>query len=620
MMGLRRIRRLPLGLWLAVGLLPCCLQAAYPQSSGDFRRPGARLAFPDHGAIHALVIFIQHPEQADTDGEAGSDPETEWPYERSLGPDRRLPAWAEGGRLLAPPGAPPESFDEGSISAFYHLMSGGRFTLTGYVYPKVYFPEHPIGRYHDNRGALQNGAANLAHEILTSQELVTYLTRNPDGLNLDALDTYRNGTNTYVQGGDGLFDLIILIHRGIVLPSLRKLHNGALSSGSSITSLGVDTEYRPGFIDYARPETDGFSSMPVTLTGRRVIDNLTSGSGITVRAVTRKAAVRIIAHEIGHRQFGFYHTCDAPVAPGSDCIGIMGGAYITMSAPDRIKLGWARVVPVNVDSVRTFRYTFRDALASGEVYRLQSGKNACGDVIVEARTWNNFWDAPPDPAAARYLNDDGDEWDLFLPQEGLYLYKAPEAGNARCGGSRNPISDNALYSSLENSGEGVRLAPFQAGTANELNAFRVGGRYQVAYEPGQVYAAHTMPRFFFHRNGRLDGRLSITGIRKEGDGFSADIWTDYLSGPGQNEALFIRNRPEPFDDVTLIDYETPAEADARVEVYDLLGRKLRVLVAGRHQAGRHTIRFDAAGLAAGVYVIRIFSDGRSRAHLVHYVP
>ncbi len=583
--------RAPVFAWLAAGL---CLGAAPAWG----QRPGARMAFPVEGRVHALVVFVQDVGVPEAHGDFATDPETEWPADWSLGPERRLPAWAAGERLLARPETPPEAFDSGSLSAFYRIMSHGRFTLSGYVYPRVYVPRHPPAWYHANRGALQNGAARLAHEALTSAELQDYLARNPDGWDLGRLDTYRNGANAYAP--DGVLDLVVLVHRDAALPELRRLPNGARSRGGSITSLGVDAEWRPGSPDYRLPDVDGFASEPVRLAGLRVVDNLASGSGLTVQALTRKAAVRIIAHELGHRQFGLYHTCEDAHTAAADCIGIMGGAYLTLSAPDRLKLGWAEETPVDVGYFRKTPLLFEDALTSGKVYRLQGRTPGCGDVLVEARTWNNFWDAPP---GAFPGNDDGDDGDLFLPQEGLYLYAAPMPGQAECGGSRNPAYDYALYSSLENSGLYERLTPFRPGDAAALRAFQTGGAYKAAYTPGDEYAPHTRPRFGYYRNPWLDARLTVTDIRRAALGFEAVVWSDFYRGRGEGSGPVLY--PNPADDYATLDFETAAEGRVTVRVYDLLGREAARLADGWFQAGKHRQGLDTSGLAAGTYLCRI---------------
>jgi hypothetical protein len=82
--------------------------------------------------------------------------------------------------------------------------------------------------------------------------------------------------------------------------------------------------------------------------------------------------------------------------------------------------------------------------------------------------------------------------------------------------------------------------------------------------------------------------------------------------------------PNPFNPTTRISYsvgrvvalsgsEGPA-SEVRLVVYDLLGREVAVLVDENRAPGDYTVRFDAQGLASGVYVCRMtagsFTDSR----------
>jgi hypothetical protein len=601
--------------------LPATTRSASKQHDSSVR-PGARLAIPHEGTINAFVIFVQFPDEPDGAGNWGDDPKTEWPHPRSLGPERRLPAWADDDKLVAAPGTDPAAFGAGSLSAFYHLMSKGRFQVTGHVYPEVIHPEHPVDWYHAHRGDFLNGAVALSHEILTSDALQQYFATNPDGLDLRAFDRFRNGTPTMTP--DGVFDLVVLVHRDVVLPRLRLDRYERTTSGSSMTSFGADTELRPShLIDFRDPSTDAFAPDPVTLGDLRVIDNVTSGSGITARALTRKQAVRIITHEIGHRHFGLFHTCQHATSPNSDCVGIMGGAYVTMSAGDRIKLGWAEVDRLDMDVFERRKITVPDALRSGRVLRVRAGgEDRCGDLIVEARFWTNFWDHPPNPDAPDapfYRNDDGDQADLFLPQEGLYLYKAPAPGEVLCGGSPDPQYDYQFYSSLENNDLTGRVRPYSEGPATEQRAFRVGGTYQVAYEPGHTYAPHDRPRFHGHPNPRLDPRLTLTNIERTDGAFTAELWTDFLAGPPEHTAVTASAYPNPFASRTRIRYEVTDTGPVQMAIYDARGRRVATLADGPHQAGIHEVPFAAGRLPSGLYWVHLRTGGRTATTALHLV-
>jgi endoglucanase len=70
-----------------------------------------------------------------------------------------------------------------------------------------------------------------------------------------------------------------------------------------------------------------------------------------------------------------------------------------------------------------------------------------------------------------------------------------------------------------------------------------------------------------------------------------------------------QNYPNPFNPGTVIDYQLAANGYATLNVYNLLGEKVRTLVDGRVSAGVHTVRFDASGLPSGIYVYRLNANG-----------
>jgi len=69
--------------------------------------------------------------------------------------------------------------------------------------------------------------------------------------------------------------------------------------------------------------------------------------------------------------------------------------------------------------------------------------------------------------------------------------------------------------------------------------------------------------------------------------------------------LLEQNYPNPFNPSTTIKYALPKSSMVRLSVYDLLGREVTVLVNERREAGVHEARFDASGLASGVYLYRL---------------
>lgn len=70
-------------------------------------------------------------------------------------------------------------------------------------------------------------------------------------------------------------------------------------------------------------------------------------------------------------------------------------------------------------------------------------------------------------------------------------------------------------------------------------------------------------------------------------------------------ALF-QNYPNPFNPSTTISYDLPRAERVRLEVFDLLGRRVAILVDEFQNAGSPPpVRFDASRLSAGVYFYRL---------------
>ena len=66
-----------------------------------------------------------------------------------------------------------------------------------------------------------------------------------------------------------------------------------------------------------------------------------------------------------------------------------------------------------------------------------------------------------------------------------------------------------------------------------------------------------------------------------------------------------QNYPNPFNPTTVVSYELPQASEVKLVVYDVLGREVAVLVNERKLPGRYTVKFDATGVASGVYFYRL---------------
>jgi len=66
-----------------------------------------------------------------------------------------------------------------------------------------------------------------------------------------------------------------------------------------------------------------------------------------------------------------------------------------------------------------------------------------------------------------------------------------------------------------------------------------------------------------------------------------------------------QNYPNPFNPTTTIEYTLPIESKVKLEIFDILGRKILLLVNKDQGAGTHSAIFDGGDLASGVYFYRL---------------
>ncbi|MEE9554123.1 MAG: T9SS type A sorting domain-containing protein [candidate division Zixibacteria bacterium] len=82
--------------------------------------------------------------------------------------------------------------------------------------------------------------------------------------------------------------------------------------------------------------------------------------------------------------------------------------------------------------------------------------------------------------------------------------------------------------------------------------------------------------------------------------------------PGKAE-ISVSSYPNPFNSSTAINFNLPSSGDYRLTIYDILGRRVRVLANGFHEAGNNMVIWDGTDenrrdIASGIYFARLHGE------------
>jgi hypothetical protein len=72
-----------------------------------------------------------------------------------------------------------------------------------------------------------------------------------------------------------------------------------------------------------------------------------------------------------------------------------------------------------------------------------------------------------------------------------------------------------------------------------------------------------------------------------------------------NIMALAQNYPNPFNPTTHINYQLGTSGFVSLKVFDMTGREVQTLVSETKNAGQHSVTFNGAGLASGMYVYQI---------------
>ena len=237
-----------------------------------------------------------------------------------------------------------------------------------------------------------------------------------------------------------------------------------------------------------------------------------------------------------------------------------------------------------------------------------AGVSASGLWRASGASWVTTEDEPPEARSSLVLEPfdlPANAADLTFTLEHRYTLGAGLGGNVKVS-----TDDGRTWTVL--TPEGGYPATFPPGDGHPMEGEPVfagasGGFAQTSFDLAAYAGAQV----------RL--RIDLGATRPPGPG---EFWQIQAATFGQStrdeafeiprELRLLANFPDPFSAATTISYTLPESMPVTMEVFDVLGRRVALLVNAVEEAGTHTLTFDGSRLAGGVYVLRLVAGGAQR--------
>ncbi len=201
-------------------------------------------------------------------------------------------------------------------------------------------------------------------------------------------------------------------------------------------------------------------------------------------------------------------------------------------------------------------------------------------------------------AAKNLFYQSGDEsaWAGIVGLQNVASFKTISNGSSKIGLSRTALAEmiaspvSSIASTVERSDVGVLVStgPLTIASGDSvaitLALVAAGGREELS-----------------QRAARARTIFTTSGV--------ADLPEEYFLS---------QNYPNPFNPQTTIQYSLPTAGEVQLEVFNLLGQRVKTIAEGYHAAGTYTVMWDGtdsgnSAVASGVYFYRLVAPGISEA-------
>ena len=117
-------------------------------------------------------------------------------------------------------------------------------------------------------------------------------------------------------------------------------------------------------------------------------------------------------------------------------------------------------------------------------------------------------------------------------------------------------------------------------------------------------------------------KMAAWQAQRDAEWTTINNWLDYGNPngavsvnekPGMLPGSYVlrQNYPNPFNPTTNIEYSVPKQSFVSLKVYNSIGQLVATLFDGQQHPGNYVATFDGTGLASGIYMYQLESEGVS---------
>ncbi len=224
--------------------------------------------------------------------------------------------------------------------------------------------------------------------------------------------------------------------------------------------------------------------------------------------------------------------------------------------------------------------------------------------VSRSDDWNTYSGVPGYDGICFYTVNDNDQWISYsvdIPEENwyeLYVYII----------NQRFAHENARY--IISHEHGIDTLYVNQRLAVNARWYKLGDFYLTKSDKKRIIDLSADSLYYndkYDHNTLFTDAMMLIKSNRPLDPVSA-IEADANQTESPLNFILHQPYPNPFNASVRIDFQINRPADISIDVFNLLGEKVKQLAAGSYAAGKHHLHWDAGKAASGVYFITLKSE------------